>query len=478
MATTVYAENNAAILRAGEIHVGYAGSQEARWPAGLNAGWDFKATGTDLTIRMFSQNGTVTFKASIDGGAFADITPPSAATWGSQTVFTGLSDAQHTVRIRHKTGSSAGLFADPTSFISLTGATPALALPTNFAAVYPAQYGRLIKYGDCRPSDPGTGNQYRSNVLAHDSSIRFKAQCSAIHVSAIRAAQGYRLYVDGARHAGGRIVASSAFDYEWIELATGLDDTAIHEYEIVHVTGSVVSGSASIQAIGLGGTGLLAEMPVTPRGKMLVIGDSKSVGLNPSSLIDTGLSYGRKLAVSKGYAVYNIAASGHVLISINTSTSTQQGDPKYYLSQGPFDIICLMVGHNDVGGSVTAAAFEAGYTQLLNMLKGAAPVILCIQDVPSTAAGLAAARAGYKTAVQNAIAAAGCGTFVDTDSLWGTGGSAPTNTQINNNTNDGTHPNDVGYDALVTMLNPYVPFYQPSGTYLRTRPNRRIIRSK
>lgn len=458
MATTAYDYDNSALTWLGQYADFTWQSQLARQIRGNNSELRFKATGTDLTVRMLvASTGTNYIQASIDGGAFSNLSMSGLTinTWSDVDVFTGLSDAEHEVILRLNTGTATNVFYQQSSTLSLTGAAPAIALadncgPTYGASIFPLSSVGAIE-GGCGSLSQG-GNTYPQNLTLPwpDCRIRFTGNPTAISIWAMQNGCKYAVLQDGTSVGTLTLTTGSAYGLQTI--VTGLSGT--HEYEIINVgTSPAVLGQ--IQQVVLAGGDITGSDP-DPRPAIVGYGDSKVAGNGGGSGGDSSQSWLSMLCRSKNYEAWNRGVSGQRVLEHATTAvgagnrwhdcvpfNTPEGAPRY---------IIVQVGHNDASNSSDITAFEASFTQMLLGLQTACPdaEILVTSIFPTTAFN-SMVRGNYNTAIEAAVTAVNDAQvqYIDTDD-W---------IEPATDTTDGTHPNPTGSAKIVTELEAYIDDY-------------------
>lgn len=462
MPTTAFNYDNAAFGWLGQHADHPVTSQGGRTIRGANSELRFKATGTEVTVRIaITATGTNYLQANVDGGGFANLTMPGAAdTWSDVTVFTALSDAEHTVIIRHATGTQTNVAYQRTSVISVTGAAPAIAAYDNITNIYDAglmSFGRYASLeGGARHNGTG-GYLYPENVLIPylDSLVRFYSDAAAISIWALKNSPKLALMQDGVQV--GTVSPGSGNAYDLFTAATGL--SGAHEYEIVNIK-TPTTTEAQITQIVLGGGSLQAHS-YTRAQAIVGLGDSKVAGNGGASGGDSTKAFIYKLARLKGYEPWNAGISGSRVMS---HTNTANGGDRQWTNAARTDFplglepayVIIQYGHNDAANAVNQTDFEAAYLQMIRGLALACPTakILCT-SIFNTTAFSTTIRDNYNTNISNAVTSLGDAdvTYVDTDG-W---------IDATNDTTDGTHPDPDGYDLIVTQLAALVVDYAASG---------------
>lgn len=242
----------------------------------LNSTIHLSMTGTDAV--MFCSGGAATpFHVSVDGGAETNPT----ISGGQITLFSGLSDAAHTVMIRCGDAYSGGnaRLTRPNCF-DVTGSAPAISAFPNHG---PKEFTTSTTLGQ-RTTGEVTASGYTSpngaqNRQAEGIVRRGKAERIYVWVSVnFSATDELTLLIDGV-HDTTTTVSPTNADCRWVLLKTGLDVSTEHEYTIISADGS--STPADMDAIMFGGTGAqLSSTAVTPKKRIAFWGDSITEGFD------------------------------------------------------------------------------------------------------------------------------------------------------------------------------------------------------
>jgi len=489
MATSNFDANNSAISYTGPWGDGYQASASCRYVPSQYATFDFSATGTACTINVaVGSLSSLTITASVDGGAFSNLTlPGSTNTYSSVTVFTGLSDASHSVTIR-LVGTNANMFyLAATSAISVTGASPALTANSTFSGMTFYNVADLLPlgvegdWGLTQVSGFSLGYQRPACLLAKtpDASMRFRSNATTIRVFAQINNTWVKIYQDGvAVGSKTRLLAANTNPavtintMGWVTLATGLDGSW-HDYTIVECD----TGGAVIAGVGtIGGTIDLSSTGVYPRrGAIVGIGDNIISGQSGTSA-DSTLGVLWKLGLATNRPVHNGGIDSSTLMGASGTPGTEfrytDGTGYAALGNSTVDYVLVCVGINDinVASPVPTTNFQKSYQNMLTGIRksvGPNTKILALGMLPTTTTNGGANRSTYNTSISAAVTAVSDAntSYISTDTLWGTGGSPPTSTQINANVNgDGLNPTATGYDGLVSLLQPYITTWSPPAT--------------
>lgn len=441
--------DNAALTYGGEWRYSYRASQRCRTVVGSGNELEFTATGTQCTLRYaVSATGTNYLQVSVDGGALTDITGPgSINTYTDCTLFTGLSDAAHTVRVKHNAGTQTNVFVQYANGITATGASPAISLTSGMGPTYNVgfhEYASAIHF-EGQSNIDGSGGHIRLNLTQPDSRLRFKSNCTSIKIFSPLNSASLRVMQDGVAIGSKINLGSSGFG--WTEIASGLSGT--HTYEIVCVT-ALALRLMQIQLVG--GT-LDTASPPAYRPSILILGDSKAMG--GSGVADTSICFPSLVGAAKGYAIVNSAISGNSVLSTGTGGTIETDNPVSYPPQNEgardFSYVVFAGGHNDNGNDMTE--FEASCVRLFTKLKTAySNAVILALGVFNTTVFNSTVRGNLNTAISNAAATVGGITYVNTDD-W-----------INpaTDTSDGTHPNAGGHVLIAAELEAEIVNYSPA----------------
>jgi hypothetical protein len=196
---------------------------------GLNSEVRFVATGTACDIGIYGSNDVNVFW-SVDGGAESSAIPASGLNWLS--LFTGLSDAAHTVVFRR---SNAVTYLDTISTTRITGSSPACALPSGYTNT---QYRIYDASGLSEDNSVAAFGVEGYDKLRWRGSFRFKAtpdSSGTIRVwartdAAGDARQDLAICVDGVPSS--MVFASPASTWGWVSF-TSLPHAAEHTFRVV-----------------------------------------------------------------------------------------------------------------------------------------------------------------------------------------------------------------------------------------------------
>lgn len=455
MATLSIAITDSSIRQDGQFADGTINSLTGyRLWVGRDSGFQFKFTGTDLTASVVSMTTQPVMEVSIDGGAFGDVTHSGASGVRSDdTLASGLSDAEHTVNYRHKSGTQANAGIEIAAAFTATGAAPAFAAPDGYSTARyhasAAPLSSLARYnGLCRSF---ATNGY-NNVLSFqfpDSSIRFNASPTSIKAWILNGTR-YRVFQDGtALAAAANATGGGASRYGWDTIASGLDG-AEHEYEIVSASHSAALTTANIYELMLIGGDLSATRP-DDKYKLLCIGDSMTAGQGTT---DSTQAFGRRIAEATNRKVINCGVpSSRVVTFQNFSSALSMGQRMGDLLRHDVcenvDEVLILYGHNDAVNQAALADFYREYRRLVETLMAAYPDanIRCSAILPTTASISPITRADYIAEIADVVTDISDARV--THITMETTDMSPTyNATAGQDTTDGVHPDASGYDKI------------------------------
>lgn len=459
MSTLTFDISDSRVVQSGKFAFDYMATAGARALSflGQNGTLDLRATGTACTMKMaVTATGTNYLQASIDGGAFADITSPgSANVYTDTTIFTGLSDTQHTVTIKHNAGAVANSYIQDVNGLTITGAAPALAAPaaSAFGAVY-TDGGSLLRYvlpeGEVMHAALSGHNCYRLNSI--DCAGRFRANPTSIQIFSLLNGSQIRLSQDGVA-IGSKITLANTSKWGWTTLATGLDGNS-HNYHVSCVN------TTSLYWVGLNliGGDFDTVNPLVQRAAILWHGDSITAG---SGIPDSSLAHPWLISQAKGYQCLNLGLSGEkAMAQASGGASTENSHPRLYspnMYPSLIKYVVLMSGRNDsalpnIGSS--NSELRACYVRIMTRLKALHPEATCYGISPLDTTGYATTvRDGMAADMEAAVTAVGAPwQYIRACSSAGqanfTDGALTASTDLS----DGTHPNATGYTHIYNFL--------------------------
>lgn len=361
----------------------------------LNSYIETMVAGSAVEAQLFTGNYTVT----IDDGTPMTIAGPGGNTWGFVSLFSGLEDEPHRVKVK-------GVAIDSDITFRVVGYAPNLERPSDIPSryrIYDAAYSSYIAK-DGAP-DPYTGNYGTGDqrVAVQSSAcgfgLRFSASTTSVRVWIYdgTANSQHILLQDGVAM-GTPYTTSGSSLYKLVTLATGLSGS--HEYEIQ----AIHSGKQSyIFAIFVDTLDAVAH---TAKNLDAWYGDSNvEMQIGEDSRGHAAYLQARRngrACIRKGLGGQKVSPWGRDNTSLITSGLSQVASR-----------IFNMLGVNDYHFSTPLATFEADYTTMLaNQRSGSASApIICLgihEHYRPTFAGTPysdADRIAYNTRIQAAVAA-------------------------------------------------------------------------
>ena len=411
----------------------------------------FYALGSSATIRC-TASATQPFSVSVDDGA---VTSP--VTTGSNpnriaTLFTGLSDEWHLVRI------TSNLIYDPTNcatdltgtVISVTGGFPRVSqrylggngymvtdpsLPGQSIYATTAAIGgnRLPAFRETSVIIPAGSTTY-----SYGGSVVIRAKCTDLWIYTGEDSGQYA--IDGGAWVNTNFSANFSTTRQWKRIATGLDGTAFHDYAVmgrrkVGQTGSYLP----VQGIMAGNTvaTVAYETPAT-RTKFIQFGDSITLGQNTASQY-TGNGDTYIAAQEAGALAMMSGLAGATVANLDTAL-TSMLDGRWPSA----DVAVLAIGRNNL--ATPEATFKASYDSCIGkILAYGYTKVICRGIIPDQA-GTFAAMNGWIDDVVTARADPDV-VYLDTTGWIDIG-------TIENPPYSGTHPTDAGYVTMAAYEQP------------------------
>ncbi len=464
MATTNFAWTNPAVSVSGALtNNGTFSGRSSYYFPGTYSAYAFTATGTDCSLDYYEISSASALEISIDGGAFTTPTlTVGGGVWVTLSVFSGLSDAAHTVVIRKKGGTT--LF-DYTNGFSVTGASPAIALSSGYGPITQlstAVAAGYIKIGSRHSSSTSQGHVSYGSSADTCLSCRFVATTGTIKLFAYQNGTKVRLTIDGV-DAASAVTLPNDSKWGWTTVGTGLDSAGAHEYQITGGNTSVIM----FAVMTIGGTGVststLAALPLWTYYGDAITGDTVGTG-------DATLSHCQLISVAQGVSYRASGRSSSTLRDFGTgaaniTTFSGQRRTSDITSLTP-DVCVFLYGVNDgagVGGGTTTAQFRASAEATLTALAAVVPTIYVLGYLDSSTAAQAN-RTAFNAELEGACATVGSAcVYINTDG-WITPAS---------DCADGVHPNAGGYVKIRDAFLAAIAEAPPSGGHT-ARPRHRV----
>jgi lysophospholipase L1-like esterase len=431
MSTTDFTFDNDAIVKGGLFQVPFSNAGiTITQKLGDNSEMRVIITGTEAKLRIFADGSTHSW--TVDGGS-----TQTDSTGGDVnafiTLFTGLSDAAHTVIIHpgHYIGYSP-------ICLEVTGSSPAIAAPSGYTnnVLGCASAGFVSDGVTVADNSEGYYNVLGTGTLSNSGGVpcRFKATTTAIRLwCRCDTTDKIGLVVDGDLD-GMQVatISNTVFGYG-VEF-TGLDGGAEHEYR-------VLLGGHSVLANVMFENGTFNTTPLTHLPIDYWYGDSITLG---SGTTWQGANFPARYGILAGRGW---TTDGHAGLTGAGYGVTHKADPGDFTPTA--DAVWEMWGMNDqAGGSgVSAGDFQTAVASMDTQFRS---------DLPSAkiySVGIIVATASATNGPTfNAAKEAAVTGLADPDTIY-----IETSSWTDITTGDGTHPNDSGaaifaqhlYDATV-----------------------------
>lgn len=318
-----------------------------------------------------------------------------------------------------------------------------------FGVTYWFDSAPFTTYGEFNPTPvfSTTDSGHTVKELQPSQSIRFASSTAAIGIYTFTSTAAGRTYVtlqDGVQVGSYAFPASGGGSFAVYTIASGLDTSRVHEYEIICVT--PLSGSASSWYDGYLELDNLASIAHPNRVVWGMYGDSITAVTNASPAItDTRQDDMWIFTHATGTAMYIVGTAGGKVV--NTGRDSTHNIPQNV------GAVRNEYGTNDLpdlGSSGPNATFQQAYSDMIDNERswiGAGKPIICLQPFPRSAPN-DVNRALCGTLIQAAIAGKTLVTYANTDNWWD-----PNNGAL---TADGLHPNAAGY---VFLANREIPIW-------------------
>lgn len=417
--------------------------------------WTGYVTGTDCRLWCTTGAGAppqAPFTVSVDGGA--ETSPATSAHPGFITLFSGLTDTPHLVRLRGATGfaPSHSRTMKSGTVLEVTGAAPAIGqgsdMGTSWLLNDPAFPGMHSVYlgalptGNVRPLVNYTTNTAPGNY-SRTGAVLFKTNCDSIW--AMGGSSEFFLSIDGAAPTRITLAQADSAIKQWRKVIGGLDTSQAHEYMLV--TSQAAGGTGALRGVMIGSSSaVFSALPV--RSRIIQFGDSITESANSASVRSGNMDLW-KIAPQLGLMPHAAGKGGQTAAGLNTDMASIIAALPAIPTNG-----VLAIGRNDVSG----AAFRTSYTAIINaMLAAGITKIVCRRITPDNANTYQGTLdADIQTVVASFanpnIVYIGDNTWIGVSTTEGNGGTDGANPSA-----VGTHPDRAGY---VTMANFELPAYR------------------
>jgi hypothetical protein len=421
MATTSYPSSTIQTAVAGPVDVGVTNA--ARVYLDYRAHIVLKITGTEakFTADCIYGNGDSNIQVSVDGSAFGN---PASRAANVHTLFTGLSDTQHTVLIRcNVTISGAEWFAITGNVLDVTGASPALSPVTNWVTVGDVNADSNAAVEAATGWTPNTKPRAGSNSGTYGPNISSLHVLGAYTTLNIVCLSTYVFVsVDGAEPTEYTLGTDNYYEL------TGLSGT--HEYYVWASESNTAYGFV----LGVGGN--VATTAISPKKRLDVFGSSTVRGNAASK---NGLADVFRVAAYFGYVGCSHGADGDTFASLATRIVAATSAKTYNAN----DVAYVAIGRNDVYGNYNGTG-QTNFNTSVTRLSTIYSKVIVRGLLPSYTGGSGEVAeftadnltmAGWVTtlALSNVY-------YVDPIALNWSGIDRP---------GDTVHPNDAGYTAIV-----------------------------
>lgn len=338
-----------------QYSAGTAGSVDATWTGYI--------TGTEAKLAC-GGGGANPYLVSVDGGA--ETAPAISGAY--ITLFTGLTDAPHLVRIRCNTGYSPSFnwtATDPAAeLLSVTGAAPAVGAGADLGPAWhitdpaaPLLHAASLDGGalgaNIRPTHPPAASVTGAGGLIRARMLVFRAAASAAWL--YTTATDVWVSVDGGAPVKQALVGVGGLALRhWKKFATPLDASAQHTYAVVEAG----FGGAPTQGLMIGGAGA-AFGTVPDRVRVDQWGDSISEGAAGDS---GGVTDAYLAAIANGHIAASLGIGGL------TTAALLAALPAAAARRAVKQHAVLAIGRNDPAGG---AQFRADYLGCIDALLAA-----------------------------------------------------------------------------------------------------------
>lgn len=423
---------DASIAKLGEWALTLYGGRNAALGGGDTASWvEFIASGYKLTAVMYGNGNNCTL--TLDGVPQV-ITPPAG--WTTVTLFDGLPDVAHRVKLSGATGTSNACAFDVVNTFGLSShISPSISHPTDISNYWMFEIAPFSTYGKL-DSVPvyGGGFGFYSHPFSWPKGtgfgIRFKSTTDMIQIFSYGYGSETFVVVQDGVDVGTPVTIPADGLWDIRTLATGL--TGSHEYEIIQVAANSLSTTLAVLAA------TIDHVAHTVRDLDVWYGDSIVV---ESVLTDARDGEAYIVAKAGGRMAYRSGTGGAKVSTFGRdNTALVTG-----LSQAAVNIFeCF--GVNDMQaytGPSDITTFQANLrTELVNLRAGNLTAKIRCRGILNVDAGVSnsAQRSAFNAAKAAAVASIGDANivYINTDG-W-----------INpaTDTYDGLHPNAAGYAKM------------------------------
>jgi lysophospholipase L1-like esterase len=408
-------------------------------------------TGT-VSFWLYAYNANRTYKVWVDG---VDKTAASSAAGNiSNGVYTKVTISGLTDGVVHQLqllpGDSNCLIGNTGNIgIELTGAAPALSTCANGSLVY--RFAD-IKGTNCRVDGLcGQGSDGQWTVQAAYTGGMIEVSVSGQVAIVVKNGHSINVRTDGDQWVQYTCNSALGLGYDLVMLPNP-SVGGTHRYQIIHGTYSLQSYVWGIVVQSGGSLDTISTWPA--RVSFGALGDSITYGMyepTPNSWI-------RQLADATDTSMYALGFPGDTTAQINAAGSASM------IAANPSSVF-VMAGTNDGG---TSAQFIIDYTSLANTLCAGLPssTIFFLSVIPTNSQNWAYQEAHKNGYIRQILAGLAYKNwqFIDLNAVY-----PNFNPVVNQDTNDGIHPNKLGGLKIATgtlrkALIPSVPGYVLPGT--------------
>lgn len=349
-----------------------------------SAQMDVLVTGTQAVLNYWATT-TTDIVVTVDGTP----TTPTLTTGSAQTLtlWTGLSDTSHILRIKAKGATATGFRLLATGFLTVTGSAPVLSTPagmTNTGNII-ASFPTFISTEGTMISGGGAG--FAGYVASqNDATLIFRGTCTDVWLWRFGTGSWMRLGTD-------RDLGYSSYSeftsvqspltntYDLIHLnPSPLDGTAEHEY-IIHF---VTAPPGFANTVFCKGGGVNTTTPIRTRSLWSVYGDSRTAtSVQPDSIGSPGWPH--YISTKYDKAMFNNGIGS--TLTFDTGSQTGAGQNPTHIAQIPTTVTLLidMYGHNDLSSGVSLANYQAARLDMMNKYIARAPSAkIYVMDTPES----------------------------------------------------------------------------------------------